>query len=145
MRAERGDERNSGAVGAGRQKNRRKQYAACPNGVPAKASFSFRGERRDKEAQCGIPKGCSTWSGLCLDDEQLTEVYRCIAETLDSGYPITREREKTLATTMEQISASVDNLDERVSLSNQRELEAMEQHGPEMPEDIHNQGGMRFE
>ena len=78
-------------------------------------------------------------------DEQLTEVYRCIAETLDSGYPITREREKTLATTMEQISASVDNLDERVSLSNQRELEAMEQHGPEMPEDIHNQGGMRFE
>ena len=114
-------------------------------GAPAKASFSFRGERRDKEAQCGIPKGCSTWSGLCLDDEQLTEVYRCIAETLDSGYPITREREKTLATTMEQISASVDNLDERVSLSNQRELEAMEQHGPEMPEDIHNQGGMRFE
>ena len=78
-------------------------------------------------------------------DEQLTEVYRCIAETLDSGYPITREREKTLTTTMEQISASVDNLDERVSLSNQRELEAMEQHGPEMPEDIHNQGGMRFE
>lgn len=78
-------------------------------------------------------------------DEQLTEVYRCIAEILDSGYPITREREKTLTTTMEQISASVDNLDERVSLSNQRELEAMEQHGPEMPEDIHNQGGMRFE
>lgn len=78
-------------------------------------------------------------------DEQLTEVYRCIAETLDSGYPITREREKTLTTTMEQISASVDNLDERVSLSNQRELETMEQHGPEIPEDIHNQGGMCFE
>lgn len=66
-------------------------------------------------------------------DEQLTEVYRCIAETLDSGYPITREREKTLTTTMEQISASVDNLDERVSLSNQRELEAAEQQADGEP------------
>mgnify|MGYP001130940916 CR=1 len=46
---------------------------------------------------------------------------------------------------MEQIVASVDDLDERVSLSNQRELEAAEQHGPEMPENIHNQGGIRFE
>ena len=60
-------------------------------------------------------------------DEQLTEVYRCIAETLDSGYPITREREKTLRSAMEQIVASVDDLDGRVGLSNQRELEAMEQ------------------
>ena len=60
-------------------------------------------------------------------DEQLTELYRCIAETLDSGYPITREREKTLRSAMEQIESSVDDLEERVSLSNQRELEAMEQ------------------
>ena len=64
---------------------------------------------------------------------------------VDSGYPITREREKTLRSAMEQIVASVDDLDERVSLSNQRELEAAEQHGPEMPENIHNQGGIRFE
>ena len=60
-------------------------------------------------------------------DEQLTELYRCIYETLDSGYPITREREKTLRAAMEQIAASVDDLEERVSLSNQRELEAAEQ------------------
>lgn len=60
-------------------------------------------------------------------DEQLTELYRCIVETLDSGYPITQEREKTLRSAMEQIESSVDDLDERVSLSNQRELEAMEQ------------------
>lgn len=66
-------------------------------------------------------------------DEQLAELYRCIVETLDSGYPITREREKTLTTTMEQISASVDNLDERVSLSNQRELEAAEQQADGEP------------
>ena len=68
-------------------------------------------------------------------DEQLAELYRCIVETLDSGYPITQEREKTLRSAMEQIESSVDDLEERVSLSNQRELEAAEQQadgGPGM-------------
>lgn len=66
-------------------------------------------------------------------NEQLTEVYRCIAETLDSVYPITREREKTLRSAMEQIESSVDDLEERVSLSNQRELEAAEQQADAGP------------
>lgn len=66
-------------------------------------------------------------------DEQLAELYRCIVETLDSGYPITREREKTLRSAMEQIESSVDNLEERVSLSNQRELEAAEQQADGEP------------
>ena len=57
-------------------------------------------------------------------DEQLTELYRCIHETLDSGYPITREREKLLTAAAEQIEYSVDDLEERVEQSNQRELEA---------------------
>ena len=57
-------------------------------------------------------------------DEQLTELYRCIHETLDSGYPITREREKLLTAAAEQIEYSVDDLVERVEQSNQRELEA---------------------
>ena len=59
-----------------------------------------------------------------LTDEQLTELYRCIHETLDSGYPITREREKLLTAAAEQIEYSVDDLEERVEQSNQRELEA---------------------
>ena len=57
-------------------------------------------------------------------DEQLTELYRCVHETLDSGYPITREREKLLTAVAEQIEYSVDDLVERVEQSNQRELEA---------------------
>ena len=44
------------------------EVAEQHEGAPAKASSSFRGERRGKEAQCGIPEGCSTWSGLCPDD-----------------------------------------------------------------------------
>ena len=60
-------------------------------------------------------------------DEQLTELYRCVSETLDSGYPITREREKILKDAMGQIERSVEDLEERVDLSNQREQEAAEQ------------------
>ncbi len=60
-------------------------------------------------------------------DEQLTEMYRCIYETLDSEYPLTKERCQTLTEAANQIQRSVDDLEERVSLSNQRELEEGEQ------------------
>ncbi len=64
-------------------------------------------------------------------DEQLTEMYRCIHETLDSEYPITGERRKALATAAEQIQRAVEDLDERVELSNQLELEAVDGASPE--------------
>lgn len=57
-------------------------------------------------------------------DTQLTELYRCIHETLDSEYPITEERRKTLTEAAAQIERAVDDLEERVEQSNQRELEA---------------------
>lgn len=63
-----------------------------------------------------------------FSDEQLVEMYRCIHETLDSEYSITRERRDTLTEAANQIQRSVDDLNERVSLSNQRELEAAEQN-----------------
>lgn len=68
-------------------------------------------------------------------DEQLVELYRCACETLESGYPLTKERREVLEQAAEQIEGSVDDLDHRVSLSNQRELEAADQQadrGPEM-------------
>lgn len=55
--------------------------------------------------------------------EQLAEVYRCIHETLDSGYPTTEDRQKCLKSAAEQLERSVPDLDERVSLSNTKELE----------------------
>ena len=57
-------------------------------------------------------------------DEQLVELYRCACETLESGYPLTKERREVLEQAAEQIEGSVDDLDERVNLSNQREMEA---------------------
>ena len=57
-------------------------------------------------------------------DGQLTELYRCIHETLESGYPITRGREDILRTVAERIEDSVDDLDDRVMRSNERDLAA---------------------
>jgi len=88
--------------------------------------------KRDFAARSGlIPR-----SALFVP-EQLTEVYRSIHETLDSGYPITVEREKLLEGVAEQIERSVPDLAERVHLSNQKELELGSVVGPE-------QGGMQF-
>ena len=61
-------------------------------------------------------------------DEQLTELYRCIHETLESGYPITREREDILRTVAERIEDSVDDLKDRVMRSNEKELAAAQCH-----------------
>jgi len=75
--------------------------------------------KRDFAARSGlVPRSA------LFDPEQLTEVYRCIHETLDSGYPITVEREKLLESTAGQIERTVPDLEERVSLSNQKEQEA---------------------
>lgn len=64
-------------------------------------------------------------------DEQLTELYRCIHETLDGEYPTTWERRTILTGAAEQIELSVNDLDTRVDLSNRRELEAAGQNnGP---------------
>ena len=67
--------------------------------------------------------------GRQFSDEQLTEVYRCIHETLDSGYPITLEREKLLRETAEQIDMAVPDLEQRVQQSNHLELEYAERYG----------------
>lgn len=60
-------------------------------------------------------------------DEQLVEMYRCVHETLDGEYPITKHQHDMLFSAAEQIERSVDDLDERVSLSNQQELDAADQ------------------
>ena len=77
---------------------------------------------------CGTTPLFAARSGLVprsalFTPEQLTEVYRCIHETLESRYPITDERKKCLESAAEQIERGVPDLDERVGLSNDKELE----------------------
>ena len=71
---------------------------------------------------------------ICRARNIKSTIYRCIHETLESGYPITEERRKLLETTAGQIERTVPDLAERVELSNQKELEL------EPP----NTGGMTF-
>lgn len=62
-------------------------------------------------------------------DAQLAEVYRCVHETLENSYPMTDQRRKLLTETSEQIEHAVPDLNERVELSNQQELEHSMQFG----------------
>lgn len=55
-------------------------------------------------------------------DRQLTEMYRCVHETLESGYPLTREREKILSGITAQIEQAVPDLNKLVYKSNEEEM-----------------------
>ena len=55
--------------------------------------------------------------------EQLTEVYSSIHETLDNAYPLTDARRTLLEEASHQIEDVVPDLQQRVSRSNQEELE----------------------
>lgn len=66
-----------------------------------------------------------------FSDEQLTEVYRCIHETLENSYSMTTEREKLLRKAAEQIEYAVSDLEERVSQSNLQEMELGGDHDVE--------------
>ena len=63
-----------------------------------------------------------------FSDEQLSEIYRCIHETLDNCYPMTAERSKLLMDTAEQIERAVPQLEFLVEQSNLNEMEVLEQN-----------------
>ena len=86
---------------------------------------NYEGAKRDFAVRSGLVD-----KQRLLSDEQLTEIYRCIHETLDSGYPITAQREKLLRDTAEQIEWAVPDLEERVDHSNRQELDAAEGISP---------------
>lgn len=67
-----------------------------------------------------------------FSDQQLTEVYRCVQETLESGSPLTREREKILSSITAQIELSLPNLSDLVQQSNEKELIQGEADDPGM-------------
>ena len=99
---------------------------------PGAGADSYTTAKRDFAVRSGLVPGDALFSL-----EQLTEVYRSIHETLDSGYPITDERQKCLESVAEQIERSVPDLAARVEQSNQKELELASMEAPDG-------GGMKF-
>lgn len=82
---------------------------------------SYAAAKRDFAARSGlVPRGA------LFTPEQLTEIYRSIYETLDSGCPITEQRQKCLESAAEQIRDAVPALEARAAQSEQEELAAME-------------------
>ena len=79
---------------------------------------SYTAAKQDFAVRSGLVPG-----GALFEPEQMTEIYRCIHETLDSEYPITEERRKLLESVAEQIERTVPDLEARVEQSNQNELE----------------------
>ena len=87
--------------------------------------YDYDGAKLDFACRSGLVQKC-----LQFTAEQLAEIYRCVHETLESGYPITTEREHLLKEVCEQIQRGVSDLDSRVMRSNEKELAAA-QHRPE--------------
>lgn len=73
---------------------------------------------RDFAVRSGLLPACALFK-----QEQLTEVYRSIHETLEGDIPLTDERRKALESAAAQIEEGVPDLAERVKLSVQKEQE----------------------
>ena len=94
----------------------------------------FEGAKLDFACRSGLVQEC-----LQFTDERLAEIYRCVHETLESGYPITAERERLLKDVCDQIQRGVPDLDKRVMQSNEQELAAAQRKpecDSERPESI---------
>lgn len=79
---------------------------------------NYAGAKQDFAIRAGLIE-----KNRLFSDEQFVEVYRCIHETLESGYPITAERQKLLEDAARQIEYGIPRLEELVDQSNRRELE----------------------
>lgn len=79
----------------------------------------YEGAKLDFACRSGLVQEC-----LQFTDDKLAEIYRCVNETLESGYPITAERESMLMDICAQIQRGVSDLDSRVLRSNEKELAA---------------------
>ena len=84
----------------------------------------YEGAKRDFAVRSGLLP-----SSALFTPEQLTEVYRSIHETLGGDYPITDERRKLLESTAKQIEDGVQDLGERIDVSNVEEMGVLDRMG----------------
>lgn len=60
-------------------------------------------------------------------DEQLIEIYRCCADTLDAGFDLTYEQEKCIKSVQEQIESGMPNIMDRIREQDQHTVEPYSQ------------------
>lgn len=66
--------------------------------------------KEDFAIRCGVVR-----KQVFFSDEQLTEMYRCIQDTLDHQYDITCDQENLLKDTQDQIAGLVPDLQQRIT------------------------------
>lgn len=80
----------------------------------------------------GAKQDFATRSGLIPEqqlfkDEQLIEIYRCCADTLDAGFDLTYEQEKCIKSVQEQIEHGMPDIMERIRDQDQHTVEPYSQ------------------
>ena len=60
-------------------------------------------------------------------DEQLIEIYRCCADTLDAGFDLTYEQEKCIKSVQEQIENGMPDIMDRIREQDQHTVEPYSQ------------------
>ena len=76
----------------------------------------------------GAKQDFVTRSGLISEqqlfkDEQLIEIYRCCADTLDAGFDLTYEQEKCIRSVQEQIENGMPDITERIREQDQHTVD----------------------
>lgn len=77
----------------------------------------------------GAKRDFATRSGLIPEqqlfkDEQLIEIYRCCADTLDAGFDLTFEQEKCIKSVQEQIENGMPDIMNLISAQDQHTIES---------------------
>ncbi len=62
-----------------------------------------------------------------FEDEQLIEIYRCCADTLDAGFDLTYEQEMRIKSVQEQIEGGMPDIMDRIKEQDQHSLETPSQ------------------
>lgn len=80
----------------------------------------------------GAKRDFATRSGLIPEqqlfkDEQLIEIYRCCADTLDAGFDLTYEQEKCIKSVQEQIENEMPDIMDRIKEQDQHTVETYPQ------------------
>ena len=80
----------------------------------------------------GAKQDFATRSGLIPEqqlfkDEQLIEIYRCCADTLDAGFDLTYEQEKCIKSVQEQIENGMPDIMDRIREQDQHTVEPYSQ------------------
>ena len=80
----------------------------------------------------GAKQDFATRSGLIPEqqlfkDEQLIEIYRCCADTLDAGFDLTHEQEKCIKSVQEQIENGMPDIMDRIREQDQHTVEPYSQ------------------